>query len=258
MRQLRAFVEHPAFHWSIIALIFLNALILAIEALPAMPFGYRDELLVLDDIILWVFVVELVLRLIAHGRRFFTDPWSIFDVVVVAISFSPAASGFAALRAFRVFRVLRLISAFPRLRSVVRGLLRSIPGISSVAALLVLIIFVSAILGFNLFSELAPQYFGDLWVSMFTLFKIMTLEGWPDIADNVMAVYPHAWMFFLAYILVATLTLLNFFIAIIVNAMEAEALESKATIEMQEVLAKEMRALRAELQELREQQKGGG
>jgi len=254
VQRLRDLVEHPVFTWTIIGLIFINAFILAIDALPGVGMGFREPLLALDDIILWIFVVELALRLIAHGRRFFTDPWSLFDTVVVAISFSPAAGGFAALRAFRVFRVLRLVSAFPRLRSVVRGLLLSIPGIASVAALLVLIVFVSSILGFNLYGELAPQYFGNLWTSMFTLFKVMTLEGWPEIADNVMAVYPGAWMFFLGYILVATLTLLNFFIAIIVNAMEAEALENKATIEMQESLGEEIRALRSELQDFRDQQ----
>jgi len=255
VQRLRAFVDHRTFQWSIIGLIFINALVLAIEALPQLQISFRQELLMLDDAILWIFVAELVLRLIAHGRRFFTDPWSLFDTAVVAASFAPAAAGFAALRAFRVFRVLRLISAFPRLRSVVRGLLLSIPGIASVAALLVLIVFVSAILGYNLYGQLAPQYFGDLWTSMYTLFKVMTLEGWPEIADSVIAVSPTAWMFFLVYILVATLTLLNFFIAIIVHAMESEALENKATIEMQEVLAKEMRALRAELQDFREQQK---
>lgn len=254
MTRLQAIVENRTFQWVIIGLIFINALILAIEALPGLPIGIRPQLSLLDDIILWIFVGELALRLLAHGRKFFTDPWSIFDTAVVAVSFAPAAGGFAALRAFRVFRVLRLISAFPRLRSVVRGLLASIPGIGAVAALLILIVFVAGILGFNLYGELAPQYFGNLWISMFTLFKVMTLEGWPDIADSVIAVYPTAWIFFLTYILVATLTLLNFFIAIIVNAMEAEALENKATIEMQEQLADDIRALRAELQEFRDQQ----
>ena len=255
MQRLRAFVDHPAFHWSIIALIFVNAIILAMEALPAGQPQLYPMLHDLDTVILWIFVAELALRLIAHGRRFFVDPWSIFDTAVVAVSFMPVAGGFAALRAFRVFRVLRLISAFPRLRSVVAGLLKSIPGIASVALLLILIVFVAAIMGYNLFGAGAPQYFGDLWTSMYTLFKVMTLEGWADIADEVQAVYPFAWMYFFVYILVAVLTLLNFFVAIIVNAMESEALENKATIEMQEVLASEMRALRAELQDFREQQK---
>jgi len=255
VQRLRAFVEHPAFHWSIIAIIFVNAGILAMEALPGGGPELHHWLHDIDSVILWIFVAELTLRLIAHGRRFFTDPWSIFDTAVVAVSFFPVSGGFAALRAFRVFRVLRLISAFPRLRSVVAGLLKSIPGIASVALLLFLIVFVSAIMGYNLFSERAPQYFGDLWTSMYTLFKVITLEGWADIADQVQAVYPYAWIFFFTYILVAVLTLLNFFVAVIVNAMESEALENKATIQMQEVLADEMRALRAELRDFREQQK---
>ncbi len=255
MPGLKSIVDHPAFQWSIIGLIFLNALVLALEALPGALVGFREHILILDDAVLWIFVAELMLRVAAHGRRFFTDPWSLFDTAVVAASFLPLAGGFAALRAFRVFRVLRLVSAFPKLRAVVSGLLAAIPGIGAVALLLVLIIFVSAILAFNLFGQGAPHLFGDLWLSMFTLFKVMTLEGWPDIADRVMTVYPWAWVFFLIYIPVATLTLLNLFVAVIVNAMVEDTPESKAAIKMQETLASELRALRTELEAFREQRK---
>ncbi len=255
MNGIKALVEHRIFQWAIIVLIFINAGILALDALPETRLGQHETLMKLDDAILWIFVAELFLRVLAHGKRFLTDPWSIFDTLVVGVSFMPLAGGFAALRAFRVFRVLRLVSAFPKLRSVVSGLLGAIPGIASVAVLMVLIVFVSSILATNLFGERVPHYFGDLWLSMFTLFKVMTLEGWPDIADAVMAVYPWAWVFFLIYILVATLTLLNFFVAIIVNAMEEEALKDKATISMQDKLLDEIGNLRAELEVFRAQQK---
>ncbi|MBT6277295.1 MAG: ion transporter [Chromatiales bacterium] len=228
-------------------MIVLNAAILAIDALPESRLLHRDLLGQLDEVILWVFVAELLLRVVAHGRRFFVDPWSIFDTLVVGVSLLPATGGLIALRAFRVLRVLRFISMFPRLRSVVAGLLSSIPGIASVATMMVLILFVSAIVAADLFGERAPEQFGDLWVSMFTLFKVMTLEGWPDLADAVMEQYPYAWLFFLVYILVATLTLMNFFVAVIVNAMEAEALDQKATVDMQEQLMTEVSALRAEM-----------
>lgn len=236
-----------------IFLIAVNAVVLAMDAIPSLARENGDILMQLDEIILWIFVVELTLRLIAYREKFFTEGWNLFDFAVVAISFVPAASGFSALRAFRVFRVLRLISAFPRLRSVVGGLLKSIPGIASVALLLALFVFVAAILATNLYGMGTPHLFGDLWTSMFTLFKIMTLEGWPDIADQVMAVYPGSWLFFLIYILVTALTVLNFFVAIIVNAMESEALENKATIQMQEDLMTEIRALRSELDAFRQE-----
>ncbi len=253
MQRLRAIVDHPVFHWGIIFIIGVNAVVLAMDAIPTSHIAYHETLSTIDTFILWIFVVELAMRLVAYREKFFTDPWSLFDFAVVAVSFVPAAGGFQALRAFRVFRVLRLISAFPRLRSVVGGLLKSIPGIASVALLILLIVFVSAILATNLYGSGAPHLFGDLWTSMFTLFKVMTLEGWPDIADQVIAVYPTAWLFFLIYILVATLTLLNFFVAIIVNAMESEALENKATIQMQEDLMTEIRALRSDLDAFRQE-----
>ncbi len=246
-------VDHPVFHWGIIVIIAINAVVLAMDAIPSTSLAYGDILMAIDGFILWIFVAELTLRLIAYREKFFSDPWNMFDFAVVAISFVPAAGGFQALRAFRVFRVLRLISAFPRLRSVVSGLLKSIPGIAAVALLLLLFVFVAAILATNLYGTGVPHYFGDLWTSMFTLFKVMTLEGWPDVADQVMAVYPSAWIFFLIYILITALTVLNFFVAVIVNAMEAEALENKATVQMQENLMAEIQALRAELDSFRKE-----
>ena len=255
MNGIKVIVDSRIFQWAIIGLIFINAGILALDALPDSRWSNHQVLLRLDDAILWVFVSELILRFLAHGRRFFADSWSIFDLLVVGISFLPLAGGFAALRAFRVFRILRLVSAFPKLRRVVAGLLGAIPGIGSVALLMVLIVFVASILATNLFGAHVPHYFGDLWTSMYTLFKVMTMEGWPEISDATMAIYPWAWVFFVTYILVATLTLMNFFVAIVVNSMEEEALKDKATISMQDQLLEEIQSLRGEIDVFREQQK---
>jgi len=252
---IKAIVDSRIFQWAIIGLIFINAGVLALDAMPGNDPLRHGQLMKLDDAILWIFVGELLLRFAAHGRNFFKDPWSIFDFVVVAISFMPLTGGFAALRAFRVFRVLRLVSAFPRFRRVVAGLLGAIPGIVSVALLLVLIVFVASILGTNLFGAQVPHYFGDLWTSMYTLSKVMTLEGWPEISDATRAVYPMSWIFFFAFMLVATLTLMNLFVAIVVNSMEEEALKDKATVSMQDQLLDEIRDLRSELETFRDQQK---
>ena len=87
--KLKAVVEAPWFTKTIMVLIILNAAILGMTTYPAIMAEYGDTLRAIDHIILWVFVAELGLRLAAYRLRFFRDPWSLFDTVVVAIAFMP-------------------------------------------------------------------------------------------------------------------------------------------------------------------------
>ncbi|MDX1974832.1 MAG: ion transporter [Rickettsiales bacterium] len=232
--SLKNLVEAPWFAKTIMALIIINAVILGMETYPAIMAEYGDMLKAVDHIILWVFVAELGLRLAAYRLRFFRDPWSIFDTAVVAIAFMPANEAFAVLRAARVLRVLRLISIFPRLRRVIEGLIGAIPGIGSIGAILMIVFYVFAVMATKLYGAQYPAWFGSLHGSFFTLFQIMTLEGWADIVREIMKTYPQAWIFFVIYILAATFTVLNLFIAVIVDAMQrqhqAEEQEEQDTI----------------------------
>jgi voltage-gated sodium channel len=211
----------------------------------------------LDRIALTIFVVEVSLRLIAHGGRFFRDPWNVFDFSVVAIALVPSAGGFAVLRTLRVLRVLRLISAVPRMRLVVEALLSAIPGISSIFTLLLLVFYVAAVMATKLFGGLEPQWFGSIGRSFFTLFQIMTLEGWADIARTLMATAPWAWAFFVPFILVVTFTVLNPFIAVVVSAMQSShdadlAQENQTVHAEREAILVEIRRLRQEIQAFRD------
>jgi len=182
---------------------------------------YGDLLHVADRAILAVFVAEIAAKLFAFGWRFFRDPWNVFDFLVVGIALVPASGPLAVLRTLRVLRVLRLVSTVPRLRMVIEALLHAIPGIGAIAGLLLLIFYVSAVMATSLFSADFPDWFGHIGRSMYTLFQIMTLESWSmGIARPVMTEYPYAWAFFVPFILIATFTMLNLFIAVIVNTMQ--------------------------------------
>jgi voltage-gated sodium channel len=258
--RVRALVEHPRFQNAIIGVIVFNAITLGCETSTYLATGYGFALHVLDRIALAVFVVELTLRLYAHRLRFFTDAWGVFDFVIVAIALVPASGSFSVLRALRILRAMRLVSAIPSMRRVVGSLLAALPGMASIGMLLSLILYVAAVMATKLFGETAPKYFGDFGTSLFSLFQIMTLEGWPDIAREVMAQQPVAWAFFVVYILVATFTTLNLFIAVVVNAMEHEVAD-ELTAEVREyerldaaastLIMDELRTLRRELAELR-------
>ena len=139
------------------------------------------------------------------------------------------------------------------MRGVISALLTALPGMASIVGLMALVLYVSAVLATNLFGEIAQEFFGDLGASLFTLFQIMTVEGWPDIARPVMAQSPYAWMFFVTYLLIATFMVLNLFIAVVVNAMQSqvtEDLKDEGEAHTQLILD-EVRALRREIEVLR-------
>lgn len=222
-QRLADWLEQPALQRLLIALILINAVVLGLETSSSIMAAWGPWLIAIDRTILGIFVVEIALRLVAHRLAFFRDPWSIFDFIVVAIALIPASGPLAVLRALRVLRVLRLITLVPSMKRVVGGLLAALPGLGSVAAIIGLIFYVAAVIATKLFAADYPQWFGSLGASAFTLFQVMTLESWAmGIVRPVMEVYPAAWIFFLIFILASTFTLLNLFIAVIVNAIQNE------------------------------------
>ena len=135
-------------------------------------------LIAIDRTILAVFVVEIALRIAAHGWRFFRDPWRILDFIVVAIALVPASGQFSVLPALRILSPLTLLSTVPTLRRVVPALLSAIPGLGAIIALLSLIFYVSAVMATKLFGASFPDWFGTIGESLYSLFQIMTLESW--------------------------------------------------------------------------------
>jgi voltage-gated sodium channel len=265
---VRGWVENSRVQNFIMALIVINAVILGLETEPEIMQAYGETLVALDQAILAVFVVEILLRIFAHRLRFFRDPWSLFDFAVVGIALIPASGPFAVLRALRVLRVLRILTMVPSMRRVVGALLGSIPGLSSIALVLMIIYYVFAVIATKLFGANFPQWFGSIGESLFSLFQIMTLESWSmGIVRPVMEVHPNAWIFFILFILIATFTMLNLFIAIIVNAMhsftEEENIERQQALDgvrnhIEADLHQEVSALRAEIAELRRLLAAGG
>lgn len=259
--RIAAWLEQPPVQHALITLILLNAVILGLETSPTVMTAWGEFLVATDHVLLGIFVIEIALRIYAHRGAFFRDPWSVFDFIVVAIALLPASGPFAVLRALRVLRVLRLLTMVPSMRRVVAGLLSAIPGLSSVVAIIAILFYVGAVIATKLFGAAFPEWFGTLGESAYTLFQVMTLESWSmGIARPVMAQFPHAWAFFVPFIMISTFTMLNLFIAVIVNAIQStQHAEAKHTEEVigtridadTHELQSELRALRIELAEMR-------
>ncbi len=263
---ISALVEGTRFQALITVAIMVNAVTLGLETSDQIMAAAGDVLLFIDRTILVLFVFELTVRLAAQRLRFFRNGWNVFDFVIIGITLLPTTGNLSVLRAFRILRVLRLLSVVPQLRRVVEALLKSMPGMGAIVGVLTLFFYVGAVLSTKMFGEAFPDWFGTLGASMYTLFQIMTLESWSmGIVRPVMDEFPVAWMFFVPFIFVTSFMVLNLFIAIIVNSMNALHQDEVETAqaasvhahEEREILLAEIRALRGEVSDLRTALKDG-
>lgn len=260
-KTLNNIVDHPWFQRMVITLVIVNAVTLGMETSDRIMASYGPYLHALDQFILTIFVIEISMRFMAKGLPFFKSGWNWLDIVVVGISLIPDASAFSALRTLRVLRILRLISVIPALRKIVSSLISAVPGLSYIILLMMVMFYIFSVVATHLFGDAFPQWFGTLGDSMFSLFQIMTLESWSmGIVRPVMQVHPWAWAFFVPFILLTSFTVLNLFIAVIVNALQAEEAEEarKTRIAIREtaertdkILHQDIKAMHDEIKELR-------
>lgn len=219
---LTRLVYGNAFELSIVALIVLNAVLLAILTFDNVNPAVVSFAAAFDSWVLWIFVAEIVLRIASYGKRpwmFFTSPWNVFDFLVVAlIPFFSAQT--VILRLLRLLRLVRLLRFLPEVRILTASITRSLPPLASVSVLISFLLFLYAMAGHYLFGEALPQSWGNLAVSMESLFILLTLENFPNYFQEAMSVNPAALVFFLSYVFIIVFTILNVLIGIVINAMD--------------------------------------
>jgi voltage-gated sodium channel len=219
--KLATWVESHPVQIFIVAVILLNAAVLGAETSADLMQKHGVFLKILDKSCLVVFIIELGIKIVTFRGLFWRSGWNWFDFLVVGIALIPAAGPWAVLRSLRVLRVLRLLTVVPQLRHVVAAFLHSIPGLGGVVAVMAIFFYTAAVLATTLFGPSFPAWFGTVGRSLYSLFQIMTLESWSmGIVRPVMEVFPWAWAFFVPFIMIATFTILNLFIGIIVSTMQ--------------------------------------
>ncbi|QAX31444.1 ion transporter [Leisingera sp. NJS204] len=220
-RRLAAILDSDRFGRFITAVIMVNAVTLGLETAPSVMAKIGSLIHLIDNICLSIFVVEILAKLFVRRLRFFLSGWNVFDFVIVGIALAPGTQGLSVLRALRILRVLRVISVAPRLRRVVEGFITALPGMGSVFLLMAIIFYIGSVIATKLFGQDFPEWFGDLGRSAYSLFQIMTLESWSmGIVRPVMEVHPHAWAFFVPFIMVTTFAVVNLLVGLIVNSMQ--------------------------------------
>lgn len=247
MKKLKQLVESGGFQIAIIVVICLNALVFGFQTAPSVRACCGRWLSKIDDLCLAVFTIELAIKMVAYNRRFFRDPWNVFDFTVVAVSFVPDCGFFSSIRLFRVLRIFKLISGVRHMRIILGAIVKSVKGILWTGSLLVLIYYVYGILGTHLFGARFEDWFGSLGKSVYSLFQIMTLESWSmGIARPVIAVYPYAWIYFVSYILMTSFLVMNIIVGIVLTSI-TECCRAEESVAKKSSLQEELSKLKEQI-----------
>lgn len=217
--------ENKLFELFIILIIIFSALIIGVKT-HKIPPAIVGAIHYIDIGITLIFLAELIVRFIGteNRRRFFHNGWNIFDSLIVTISLIPIEDSELAFvgRLIRIFRVLRMVSIVPELRMLLNSLLKALPQLGYVVALMFIIFYIYAAIGTTLFAEINQVLWGDISISMLTLFRVMTFEDWTDVMYETMALYPLSWTYFLSFIFFTAFAFLNMVIGIVVNVINEE------------------------------------
>ena len=237
----RSVVEARWFEPFMIGLILFNAILIGLETSREITARYDDLLHLGNHVILCVFIVEAVLKIAAVAPRFrlyFGNGWNLFDFSIVVLSLIPATEEFALVaRLVRILRVLRLVSTVPQLRLLVATLVRSIPSMGHVILLMGIVFYIYAITGFHLFHEHDAERWGSLGAALLSLFQLVTLDDWFVVYGKARELHGWSWIYFVSFILIGTFVMLNLFIAVVINNLDAakseklESLRDQATHE---------------------------
>jgi voltage-gated sodium channel len=246
--RLKKIDSSPFFQWSIIAVIIISALLIGAKTHDLPPQAIRI-LTFLDNAITVFFVIELTIRFMAfpNKKEFFKSGWNIFDTLIVIGSLIPTGgSGVLLASLLRVFRGLRLVSMVPELRLLINALIKAIPRMGYIALLMFVIFYIYAAVGSMFFHNINEALWGDVSISMLTLFRVATFEDWTDVMYETMAVYPLSWTYYMTFIFFTAFAFLNMIIGVVVNSFEEEHLQQSR--EQGEPTLKE---LQSELKEIK-------
>ena len=267
-------VDSTAFQHFILGAILAAAVIVGLETNRSLMASHGKLIYALDWTVLGIFIVEAILKIYRHGRRgwrYFQDPWNVFDFTIVVVCLLPLNGHYAAvLRLARVLRALRLITSVPRLQVLVGSLLKSIPSMGYIGVLLAILFYIYSVLGVFLFRDNDPVHFGNLSLAALSLFRVVTLEDWTDIMytqmlgsdvyppENVppgMELQPSAMpivgaVYFVSFVLLGTIIILNLFIGVIISSMDQSQAEQERALRRKHIAATGEPSMGDELTEL--------
>ncbi len=245
IKWLTRIVYSQTFELFIAGIIFLNAVALALLTIPGIDFATRESLERFDQAALWIFVAELMVRMISYGSKpwnFFKTGWNVFDFVIIGLS-PFLANQTLILRLLRIFRLIRIFRFLQEVRVLTRSITRSLPPLMSMSVLIFLALFIYGMAGVYLFGDEMPEQWGDITAALTSLFILLTLEEFAIYLVDGLAVSPWALPYYISYVFVIVFTILNVLIGVVLNAMDEARQESRdreEEIKRLQIFAKEV------------------
>ena len=230
IKWLARVVYSSQFELVIAFIILVNAVSLALLTMPEIDPETRNALSELDKFALYIYLVELIMRLVSYGKRpweFFRQGWNVFDFTIVVLSFGVFTGETIILRLLRIFRLIRIFRFLPEVRVLTSSVVKSLPPLMSVGVLIFLALFIYGMAGVYLFGEQLPDSWGNITLALTSLFILLTLENFPNYLEEAVAISPWALPFYLSYIFIVVFTVLNVLIGIVLNAMDEAREENK-------------------------------
>ena len=229
IKWLTRIVYSQTFELCIAGIIFLNAVALALLTIPGIDAATRESLERFDQAALWIFVAELVVRMISYGSKpwnFFKTGWNVFDFIIIGLS-PFLANQTLILRLLRIFRLIRIFRFLPEVRVLTRSITRSLPPLMSMSVLIFLALFIYGMAGVYLFGDEMPEQWGDITAALTSLFILLTLEEFAIYLVDGLAVSPWALPYYISYVFVIVFTILNVLIGVVLNAMDEARQENR-------------------------------
>tara|TARA_A100000171_G_C2113698_1_gene136527 strand:- start:388 stop:1254 length:867 start_codon:yes stop_codon:yes gene_type:complete len=220
MLKIEDFFHSNLMHWVITVLVLANAIILGLKTESSITSLHGPLLETIDHAIITVLVIEIIVRFLGTQTRFFKRFWNVFDAVVLAISVVAILYEIEVLQALRIILIFRLVELLPKMKHVVDAIARALHGITNAVILLMVIFYTFAVAGTHLFSGISQENFGDVAISMFTLFQLMAFDELGNVIRPLMDELPYAWAFFVLFLGLSAFSILNLFIGIVVQAMQ--------------------------------------
>ncbi len=223
--RLENLQRNKLFESVVILIIVISALTIGAKTYNLSP-ELTQALEWLDIGVTLFFVLEISVRMLAERRffNFFRSGWNLFDFTIVVASLIPLEDSELVLlaRLLRIFRVLRLVSLIPELRLLVNALFKAIPRMGYVVLLMFVIFYIYGAVGSILFEQINSVLWGDVAISMLTLFRVATFEDWTDVMYETMTVYPLSWIYYLSFIFLTTFVFLNMMVGIVLDVLTRE------------------------------------
>ena len=179
----------------ILAVITINALVVFLQTFRGLNKSFWYFLWVIDYFIAIFFIIEIIVKMKTYTvKGYFSDGWNVFDFIVIVLSLpslaalyfnTPGTTAVLLFRLARIIRLFRFIHFIPHLNKLLAGLGRALKSAFFILLVLLLYNFILAVFTCHLYRDIAPEHFGDPVISLYTIFKLFTMEGWNEIPETI-------------------------------------------------------------------------